>query len=108
MATMDQCRHALELLAAKMGGGGKAPSLDRSLSCYLTDLDNGFHAQLAGGELHGIAEGHDPKAKIRLTSTSDDLVALTDGKLGFASAWATGRVKVTASVFDLLKLRSML
>jgi putative sterol carrier protein len=108
MATMEQCREALEILAAKMGGGDKAPALDRSLSCYLTDLENGFHARLANGELHGIAEGHDPKAKIKLTASSDDLVALTHGQLGFASAWASGRIKIDASVFDLLKLRSML
>ncbi|MDT4917306.1 MAG: hypothetical protein QOH89_2006, partial [Pseudonocardiales bacterium] len=95
-------------LAAKMGGGDKAPRLDRSLSCYLTDLDSGFRAHLVGGELHDITEGHDPKAKIKLTASSDDLVALTDGHLSFGSAWASGRVKIDASIFDLLKLRTML
>ena len=108
MATMEQCRVALEALAGKIGGGDKAPKLDRSLSCYLTDLDTGFRAHLVDGKLEDITEGHDPKAKIKLTSSSDDLVALTNGDLSFGSAWASGRVKIDASVFDLLKLRSML
>jgi hypothetical protein len=35
-------------------------------------------------------------------------VALVAGELNFGRAWATGRVKVGASVFDLMKLRSLL
>jgi putative sterol carrier protein len=40
--------------------------------------------------------------------TSDDLLALVDGRLKMASAWATGRVKIDAGIRDLLKLRSIL
>jgi putative sterol carrier protein len=112
MATIEECRAALDKLAERISAGRegdrKPPSLDRSLSCYLTDLDAGFGGRLVGGELREITEGHDPTAKIKLSSTSDDLVALTNGELSFASAWASGRVKVDASVFDLLKLRAML
>ena len=39
---------------------------------------------------------------------SDDLIALTDGKLNFAAAWATGRVKLEAGLRDLLRLRKIL
>jgi putative sterol carrier protein len=108
MATIEQCREALDRLAKRMSGSGGAPSLDRSLSCYISDLDTGFHGRLVGGDLRDITEGHDPSAKIKLTTSSDDLVALTTGDLNFATAWASGRIKVDASVFDLLKLRSLL
>ncbi len=108
MATIEECRAALGRLAERMSESGGAPSLDRSLSCYLTDLDAGFHGRLVGGELRDIADGHDPKAKIKLSASSDDLVAMTNGDLNFASAWASSRIKVDASVFDLLKLRSLL
>ena len=111
MATIEECREALDKLAERISSGssdGKAPSLDRSLSCFIKDLDTGFHGRLVGGELRDIVDGHDPSAKIKLTVTSDDLVALTSGDLNFASAWASGRIKVDASVFDLLKLRSLL
>jgi hypothetical protein len=40
--------------------------------------------------------------------SSDDLVALMAGDLSFTNAWSSGRVKVDASVFDLLKLRNLL
>ena len=49
-----------------------------------------------------------PKADIRLTMTSDDLLALTDGQLNFGSAWASGRVKLEAGLRDLLRLRKIL
>jgi hypothetical protein len=39
--------------------------------------------------------------------SSDDLVALVDGTLKMAPAWASGRVKVEAGVRDMLKLRSI-
>jgi putative sterol carrier protein len=108
MATIEECRAALDKLAKRMSESSGAPSLDRSLSCFINDLDTGFHGRLVGGELRDIADGHDASAKIKLSAASDDLVALTNGELNFASAWASGRIKVDASVFDLLKLRSML
>jgi hypothetical protein len=48
------------------------------------------------------------KADIRLTMNSDDLVALTEGRLSFGPAWASGRVKLEAGLRDLLRLRKML
>ena len=60
-------------------------------------------------DLHVLPHGPAvPKADIRLTMTSDDLLALTDGELHFGSAWATGRVKLEAGLRDLLRLRKIL
>jgi hypothetical protein len=111
MATVEECRKALERLAEQIGsanGGSSAPSIDRTLGCHLTDLGVDFRGRLFDGTLTDIEQAADPKAKIKLTTTSDDLVALTEGSLGFASAWSSGRLKVDASVFDLLKLRNLL
>jgi putative sterol carrier protein len=110
MATVDECRQALERLADQMSGNGshKGQLVDRTLSCHLTDLGVDFRGRLAEGTLVDIEEAPDPKAKIKLVTTSDDLVALMAGELNFASAWASGRLKVDASVFDLLKLRSLI
>lgn len=111
MATVEECRAALDDLAAKIASGRgdrKPPSLDRSLVCRLTDLGTAFRARLTHGTLQGITEGDDPKAQIKLTLTGDDLLAVTRGELGFAGAWASGRVKVDAGVFDLIKLRALL
>ena len=47
-------------------------------------------------------------AHITVRVRSDDLIALAEGRLGFAGAWASGKVKVDASLTDLLRLRSLL
>lgn len=113
MATVEQCRAALEELSAKMGRAegdtAKAARLDRSLSCRLTDLQVTFAGRLRDGALHDITtEPRPDKAQIRLTMTGDDLIALVAGDLNFAGAWAKGRLKLEASFKDLLVLRKLL
>lgn len=112
MATIDQCHTALEELASRLHtvdeDDRRKHAFDRSLSCTVPDLDVTFAGSLEDGHLVGITTEPAPRAQIRLTANSDDLVALTNGDLNFAQAWLSGRVKVEASVRDLLKLRSML
>jgi hypothetical protein len=108
MATIDECRAALHALAAKLAANGATVDLDRPLACTIKDLGVAFHGRLTGGKLVDIADGDDPKAKIRLTATGDDLVALVNGELDFAKAWTSGRVSINANPFDLLKLRKLL
>lgn len=83
-------------------------ALDRSISCKVSDLSAAFSGELRDGSLHDVVPEARSEAQIRFTVSSDDLVALTDGRLNFASAWASGRLKIDASVFDLLRLRSLL
>ncbi|MFI9273875.1 sterol-binding protein [Kitasatospora sp. NPDC052896] len=115
MADTEECRAALEQLSRNMSGAdGKvrtAAALDRSLSCWLTDLDLTFTGVLRGGRIQDLDEtpgapAH--RAEIRLAMASDDLVALVGGRLNFASAWAGGRVRLEAGFRDLLRLRTLL
>lgn len=112
MATIEQCKAALEDLASRLHtmdeDDRREHAFDRSLSCAVPDLDVTFSGALEDGHLVGITTDPAPKAQIRLSADSDDLVALTAGELNFAQAWLSGRVKVEASVRDLLRLRSML
>src|SRR2546430_6228985 len=110
MATVDEGRTALHGLAERLSANadGVKVDLDRPLACTVKDLDVAFHGRLVGGRLVDLADGDDPRAKIRLTASSDDLVALVNGQLDFAKAWASGRVSVNANPFDLLKLRKLL
>ena len=112
MATMDQCMTALKGILGDLAANPAAAGLDRSVSCRLTDLDQVVLGRLSSGsvrDLHAVADGPTvPKADIRLTMTSDDLVALTDGRLAFGSAWAAGRVKLEAGLRDMLRLRKLL
>ncbi|MBL1094610.1 MULTISPECIES: sterol-binding protein [Streptomyces] len=115
MATLDQCRAALDRLAQNLSSAdGKvrgAAALDRSLSCRITDLDVTFLGRLARGSIQDVTcvPGPPPdRAEIRLSMTGDDLVALVDGQLNFARAWGSGRVKLEAGLRDLLRLRTLL
>ncbi len=115
MATIEECRAALEKLSENMqhaeGDVGAAAALDRSVSCHITDLDVTFAGRMSGGRIHVHDTLQGPpreKAQIRLSMTGDDLVALVAGEVHFAKAWGTGRVKLHAGVRDLLVLRKLL
>ncbi|MCW3819538.1 SCP2 sterol-binding domain-containing protein [Micromonospora sp. DR5-3] len=111
MASVDECRQALQELAARLNGHAGAQEridLDRTLACRITDLDTAFHGRLEGGRLVDLVDGDDPQAKIALNTTSDDLVALVHGQLDLAKALAARRVSIKANPFDLMKLRKLL
>lgn len=110
MATLEECRSALSRLSAAMGGldsANRGHVLDRTVSCAVPDLGITFSGRLDGAGFHDISTDPGPRAQIRLTIGSDDLVALADGQLNFASAWSRGRVKIDASFGDLLRLRKL-
>ncbi len=112
MATQQECEQALrELSTIIAGSGDSARTLERSVSCQITDLGVTFAGELRDGRLEDVAqtdEAHPGKADIRLRTTSDNLISLVDGSLGFAAAWSSGRLRVDASIMDLLRLRKML
>jgi putative sterol carrier protein len=111
LASVDECRQALHDLAARLDANAEAQNridLDRPLACRLTDLGTAFHGRITGGRLVDIADGDDPEAKIVLTTASDDLIELVNGRLDLPRAVATRRVSIRASPFDLLKLRKLL
>ncbi|MGW4465095.1 alkyl sulfatase C-terminal domain-containing protein [Micromonospora sp. NBC_01796] len=112
MASVDECRQALHDLAARMDANAAQvrdhANLERTLACRVSDLDYAFHGRISDGRLLDLADGDDPDAKIALTTTSEDLVALVAGHLDIPKALAARRVSVDANPFDLLKLRKLL
>ncbi|GII79314.1 hypothetical protein Sru01_42960 [Sphaerisporangium rufum] len=115
MATLDECRVALDKLAEQFGELDQETRakhvVERRLSCRITDLDVIFY-----GRIH--REGLDPftetapadgrPAEVRIRILSDDLLSLVDGELDMARAILGGRVKIDASLGDLLRLRKLL
>jgi hypothetical protein len=116
VATVQECRAALSNLAARLAEVDRETrskhAADRTLSLWLTDLDTGFCGRLVDGELLDVEPVPDAdaagKAQLKLRCSGDDLIALTDGHLGAGTAWATGRLKIDASLPDLLRLRTLL
>lgn len=110
MATVDECEQALADLADRLAANEAAQrsvSFDRTVSCTIRDLDVIFAGRLKGGQLVDIRRAPSKDAQVKLSMTSDDLLGLVSGRLKMASAWATGRIKIDASVRDMLRLRSL-
>ena len=112
LATVDECRQALQELAARLDRNAETVrehvDLDRTLACRISDLETAFHGRLTDGRLVDLADGDDPKAKIAMTTTSDHLVDLVHGKLDITRAVASRQVSIKANPFDLIKLRKLL
>jgi putative sterol carrier protein len=110
VATVEQCEQALHTLAQRLAdneASRRKAGFDRSVTCTIRDLDVVFAGRLKDGQLIDIGRAAARDAQVRLTMTGDDLLALVDGDLKMASAWATGRVKIEAGVRDLMRLRSI-
>jgi hypothetical protein len=111
MATIEECERAFRILAEQLAGVDsdtrKKVVLDRSITCQIRDLGVIFAGQLRDGGLHDIRQVENHDGQLRLSVDSDNLLKLTSGELSFLSAWTSGKLRVDASVFDLLKLRSL-
>ena len=112
MASQQEVDAALHRLAARLSTMDPATRerhvVARSVSCEVADLGVVYSARLDGEGLSTVTTEALPGAQVRLRVDSDDLVALTEGRLGLTTAWATGRLRVEASVLDLLRLRTLL
>jgi hypothetical protein len=114
MATAEECRQALESLTGRiqdMDPADRAAYLvDRAISCKVDDLGITFVTRLGpdGASPVTLANGSDGQAQVRLTTKSDDLVALAGDPGSFGRAWLSGRLKVEASIADLWRFRKLL
>jgi hypothetical protein len=114
MATVAQCRKAVDQLVAMLSS--VSPELrdkhvpERTVACRLADLDRWFVCELDSDGVHNVVEtkaADEPEADVRVVMTSDQLVALANGEDEFLYAWLRGRVQVSASMRDLLRLRAL-
>ncbi len=81
---------------------------NRTFEVLILDYDKAYRGEVVDGEIIDLTFGHPgPRTDVRMVLTSDDLVALHEGELKFASAWAAGRVRIDASIRDLLSLRAL-
>jgi len=114
MATADECRAALESLTGRIADLDadvrESKLIDRTLSLRVTDLGVTYLTRIGPQGADPVKEATSgmPKAQIRFTARSDDVVAIAKDPGTFARAWLTGRLKVEGNVLDLLYLRRLL
>ena len=80
------------------------------LRCRVTDLGTDWHSVIEAGQVSPPSQipPDDGRVDITLRVGSDDLVDLIEGRLSFLSAFTSGKVKVDASIVDMLRLRALL
>ncbi len=113
MATLEQCQAAVASLVERLEQVEpevrRKYAVERTLACRVRDLEVVFLAEFdEDGTISEIITAEAGTAQVRLAANSDDLIALIEGRLALPAAWATGRLKIDASLLDLLKLRALL
>ena len=109
LAQVDQALHGLVARFAQVDAETRRKHVvDRTVSCSVDDLAVVYTARLTDAGLTAVTTTPCEPAQVRLRVGSDDLVALVEGRLTVPAAWASGRLRVEASVLDLLKLRALL
>ncbi len=112
MATVEQVEQALADLLARLDDVDEDTRVllptRRTLEARCPDLDLVRYAEWRSGTLHLVDGPHARPADIRISVRSDDLLRMTNGELGFSRAYASNRVRLDASMADLLRLRAVL
>lgn len=111
MAAAHQVETALHDLIGRLNRvpRGQLPSdvvpLRRVVTAHITDLDVEYHSELVEGAMSPLVPGpHPDPADIVLAARSDDVLALAAGELHPLQAYGSGRLRVQASMRDLLRL----
>ena len=82
--------------------------IERTVSCKVYDLDVVFVGRLCEDGLRDVHTETADRAQVRLSCSSDDLIALAENRLSVPTAFATGKLRVQAGPMDLLKLRQLI
>ena len=116
MASSSRVRSKLQEMIDRLG---KAPAdvrrdlaralpKPRRVQIEVTDLRKSYWTDLARGKMGPLQEGPAPeRADITLRGSSDDLIAMVDGKANLLSMYLRGKVRIDASLSDLMALRKM-
>ena len=85
------------------------PTDARTILCVITDLELEYRADYAKGKIRKLRLIEDGKATadVKITLSSDELIALANGKSSLPMALLFGRIRVDANARDLLLLRQL-
>ena len=115
MASKTQVESKLRQMIGRLDEAGQGIQADlaralpdrRSIQVHVTDLDVFYWTELSGGRMSKLHRGEAADADIRMRASSDDLVKMIDGELGLVKSYLSGRIRIEASLSDLLALRKL-
>ena len=112
MATQEEVDAVLAELLTRLSGVDDStrallPSR-RTIEARCPDLDLVRHAEWRSGEIILMDEPPERRSDIRISVRSDDLLDIASGDLPFGLAYASNKVRLDASMTDLLRLRAVL
>ena len=115
MATKRQVETKLREMASRLEGAGddvranlaRALPDPRTIRIDITDLDLSYWTKLEDGQMGKLREGEPERADIKMRAKSDDIVAMVNGELGLMKSYLSGKVRIEASLHDLLALRKL-
>jgi SCP-2 sterol transfer family len=114
VATKDQVSKAIERLMARLDGNEESVRSaipDRKvMGCLVTDLDMSWYSVIEDGHVSAPTQSAPPgeRVAVLLKLRSGDLIDLVEERSTFMSAFLSGKVRVDASLTDLLRLRTLL
>lgn len=113
MATLEAVEAAVNGLVERLADVDpdlrRKYAIERTVTCRVRDLDVIFLASVDDdGTISEVSRAQRGDGQVKLSASSDDLIALIEGRLAVPTAWATGKLKIDASMLDLLKLRALL
>ncbi len=112
MATEDQVEQILVQLLQKLGQvddttRAMLPS-HRTIEARCPDLDLVRYATWRRGNLELVEGPPLRRPDIRISVHSDDLLQIASGELPFSRALSSNRLRLDASMADLIRLRAVL
>jgi predicted lipid carrier protein YhbT len=113
VATPAEVDRTLKDLVRRLAGASpqtrSTPSGERKLVVFIPDLELVYTGAYSAGAISSLRKAARPNGEedVKITVSSDDLIALADGRLGVGSALLWGKLRVEAGARDLLLLRQL-
>jgi hypothetical protein len=111
MASVEDCRNALEQLIGQLAGVDSTRKNrflpDRTISCVISDCDTAFSGAIQRGAVVDVKETSDTKAQIQFTIDSATLIAITDGSITFGKAVERKLLTYNAGLKDRVMLGTL-
>jgi hypothetical protein len=115
VATKQQVERKLRELVKRLdqAGGGIHGSLAEALPerrvihVIVPDLDSSWWTEMSDGRMRGLHRGAPNRTDIKVKVESDQLLDLVDGRKSLFSSYLGGKIKIEASLSDLLRLRKL-